>query len=90
MTDKLISIDEKLGDHADDLKKLMKLVDPSQHGDRDLTRLLLIRLQLDGLERTRAYLVKKTRAAEACNFTGRLYDYLKDDLEEGTCQNQNP
>lgn len=90
MTDNLISIERNLGHHADDLKKLMKLVAPSQREDRDLTRLLLIRLQLDGLERTRVYLVAKTRAAEACNFTGRLYDYLKDDVEEGACQNDTP
>lgn len=90
MTDNLISIDERLDDHADDLKKLIKLVDPTQREDRDLTRLLLIRLRLDGLDRTRDYLIQKTRAADRCNYSGRLYDYLKNDAEERTCQNEKP
>jgi hypothetical protein len=85
MTDKLISIDESLGDQAGDLQKLMKLVDPRQRGDKDLVRLLLVRLKLDGLEPTRDYLVQKTRAADRCAFKGRLYDYLKDDVEERIC-----
>lgn len=89
MTEKLIRIDTSLRDQAEDLKKLMKLVDPSQREDQDLARLLLIRLQLDGLDDTRDYLVQKTRAAERCNYTGRLYDYLKDDVEERTCQSED-
>ena len=60
MKDNLIPIDDSLGDQAEDLQKLMKLVDPHQREDRDLARLLLVRLKLDGLERTRAYLVEKT------------------------------
>lgn len=89
MTDNLISINESLSDHADDLKKLMKLVDPSQREDKDLASLLLIRLQLDGLNQTRDYLVQKTRAADMCNFKGSLYDYLKNDVEERTCQSED-
>ena len=85
MTDTLISIDDSLSDQAEDLQKLMKLVDPHQREDKDLARLLMVRLKLDGLERTRGYLVQKTRAADSCGFNGRLYDYLKDDVEERTC-----
>ncbi|MEJ2641847.1 MAG: hypothetical protein P8010_19955 [Desulfosarcinaceae bacterium] len=86
MTDKLIAIDESLEEQAEDLKKLMKLVDPHQREDRDLARLLMIRLKLDGLKRTRAYLVERTRAADKCGYQGRLYDYLKDDVEDRLCQ----
>ena len=86
MTDKLITIDESLEEQAENLKKLMKLVDPHQRDDSDLARMLLIRLRLDGLERTRAYLVEKTRAADKCGYKGRLYDYLKDDVEDRACQ----
>ena len=89
MTDNLIAIDDSLGDQAANLEKLMKLVDPSQREDQDLARLLLIRLQLDGLDDTRDYLVQKTRAADRCNYAGRLYDYLKDDVEERTCPDGN-
>jgi hypothetical protein len=89
MTDKLIAIDDSLGDQTEDLQKLMKLVDPHQHEDRDLARLLLVRLKLDGLERTRDYLVQKTRAADRCGFQGRLYHYLKDNAEERTCRDQD-
>lgn len=89
MTDNLIHMDDSLADHADDLNKLMKIVDPKQREDKDLARLLLIRLQLDGLDITRDYLVQKTRAADTCNYSGRLYDYLKDDVEERTCQSED-
>lgn len=89
MTDKLISIDDSLVDQTADLQKLMKLVDPHQREDRDLARLLLVRLKLDGIERTRDYLVQKTRAADRCGFQGRLYHYLKDNAEERTCRDQD-
>lgn len=85
MTDNIIRIDDRLGDQAENLQRLMKLVDPHQREDKDLARLLLVRLELDGLERTRAYLVQKTRAADRCNYGGRLYDYLKDEVEARTC-----
>jgi hypothetical protein len=90
MTDKLIAIDDSLANQTEDLQKLMKLVDPHQRGDRDLARLLLVRLKLDGLEPTRDYLVEKTRAADRCGFEGRLYHYLKDDATERTCREQDP
>ncbi|MDJ0780684.1 MAG: hypothetical protein QNJ22_01870 [Desulfosarcinaceae bacterium] len=88
MADNLIPIDDTLGGLAEELQKLMKLVDPHQRDDKELARLLLIRLKIDGLERTRAYLVEKTRAADACGYTGRLYDYLKDDTEARSCQGE--
>ena len=89
MTDNLISIDDRLDDQTEDLQKLMKLVDPHQREDKDLARLLLVRLKLDGLATTRDYLVAKTRAADACGFNGRLYDYLKDDAQERVCTDDN-
>ena len=89
MNDNLISLDDSLGDQAENLQKLMKLVDPHQRSDKDLARLLLVRLQLDGLERTRAYLVQKTRAADRCKYHGRLYDYLKDDVQARACRDES-
>ncbi|MGD9210508.1 MAG: hypothetical protein PVI90_07010 [Desulfobacteraceae bacterium] len=86
MTDNIISIENHFSEQATDLKKLLKLVSPSQRNDTELQRLILFRLKLDGFDRTRAYLVDKTRAADKCGFNGRLYDYLKDDKIESTCE----
>ena len=71
-----------------DLNKLMLLVPPEQREDQDLKRLLLFRLKLDGLHTTRGYLVEKTREADRCGYTGRIYDYLKDDFESRVCRAQ--
>jgi len=85
MAHNVIAIETLDGADKEALQKLMLLVPPDQRQDKDLLRLLAFRLKLDGFTATRQYLVRKTRDADQCVFTGRLYDYLKDDLEEQKC-----
>jgi len=86
MSADIIPIEEHPAMRSEDLKKLLLLVPPKQRDDIDLQRLILFRLKLDGLDSTRAYLVEKFRAADSCGFSGRLYDYLKDDTAENNCK----
>ncbi len=88
MSTKIVTLEDLPGPHNQELKKLMLLVPPKQRDDSDLTRLILFRLKLDGFEQTRAYLVEKLRAADGCSFNGRLYDYLKDDVQENECKEE--
>ena len=86
MTGDIIEL-EQINDAARiDLKKLLLLIPPEQREDQQLKRLLLFRLQLDGLHATRAYLVEKTREADRCGYTGSMYEYLKDDVEARVCR----
>jgi len=85
MGQKLYSIENLSGQDHDDLEKLLLLVPPKQRQDLQLRRLLLFRLLIDGFEITRSYMVDKTRAADRCGFSGRIYDYLKDDDIERSC-----
>ncbi len=81
----LIDIDNLPGEEQDRLDQLMVLAPPADRDDVRLRRLLLFRLRLDGFPTTRSYLVEKTRSADRCRFSGSLYDYLKDDVEEKAC-----
>ena len=85
----LIDLDEIPGEDRENLEKLMLLVSPAERTDVQPRRLLLFRLRLDGISKTRDYLVQRTRASERCGFSGRIFDYLKDDTEERSCTNRN-
>jgi len=85
MGEKLYSIEDVSGPEQDNLEKLLLLVPPKQRQDLQLRRLLLFRLLIDGFQTTRSYLVDRTRAADRCGYSGRIYDYLKDDDIERSC-----
>ncbi|CAB5123938.1 hypothetical protein D3OALGA1CA_2765 [Olavius algarvensis associated proteobacterium Delta 3] len=85
MGETVYSIEDVSGPERDDLYKLLLLVPPKQRQDLQLRRLLLFRLRIDGFDRCRTYLVNRTRSADRCGFTGRIFDYLKDDDIEGSC-----
>ena len=85
----LIDLDELPGEDRENLEKLMLLIPPADREDVDLRRLLLFRLRLDGFSRTRNYLVERVRSADRCGFSGRLFDYLKDGLEEKACADRH-
>jgi hypothetical protein len=86
MTGEIIDLEDINEAARVDLKKLLLLIPPEQREDLELKRLLLFRLQLDGLHSTRAYLVEKTREADRCGYTGSMYDYLKDDHQARVCR----
>jgi len=67
------------------LEKVMQMVPEKDRQDPSLQRIIAFRLKLDGETETRAYLVKKIKEIIQCAYTGSLYDFLKDDLQEKEC-----
>ena len=54
--------------------------------DKNLQRLLAFRLRIDGEAALSEYLIRKIRETIKCAYTGKLYDFLKDDLIEKECR----
>jgi hypothetical protein len=67
------------------LERVMLLVPEKDKQDLNLQRIIAFRLKLDGETETRAYLVKKIEETLQCNYTGSLYEFLKDDIQEKKC-----
>jgi len=67
------------------LEKVMQMVPEKDRQDQSLQRIIAFRLKLDGETTTRAYLVKKIEEIIQCAYTGSLYDFLKDDIQEKEC-----
>jgi len=78
-----------LEDHDDAmhavLNKVMQMVPEKDRQDQNLQRIIAFRLKLDGEAATRAYLVHKIKGIIQCAYTGSLYDFLKDDIQEKEC-----
>ena len=73
------------GPHHDAFIKLMALLPEEQRSDIKLQRLIAFRLKLDGEDLARAYILNKIEHAEACQYEGNLYDFMKDDKIEASC-----
>jgi hypothetical protein len=86
MTEKIISIEEQPGPFQMLLKHILRMVPDRDKDDIQLHRLLAFRLRLDGEAALREYLMVKIRQAIQCGYTGSLYAFLKDDLQEKECQ----
>ncbi len=86
MTGKVISIEEREGPFQMIFQRTMRMVPERDRGDKDIQRLIAFRLQQDGEAATNEYLIRKIRDMIQCGYTGRLYDYLKDDVEEKMCR----
>ena len=67
------------------LERVMLLVPEKDKQDLNLQRIIALRLKLDGEPETRAYLVKKIEEIIQCAYTGSLYEFLKDDIQEKKC-----
>lgn len=86
MPGEIIHIEEKEGPFLDILKRVMRMVPEKDRNDVHLQRLIAFRLRVDGEVATREYLLNKIREVIQCAYTGSLYDYLKNDLEEKECR----
>jgi hypothetical protein len=86
MPGEIIHIEEKEGPFLDILKRVMRMVPEKDRNDVHLQRLIAFRLRVDGEVATREYLLDKIREVIRCAYTGSLYDYLKNDLEEKECR----
>ena len=82
----IIHIEEQEGPLLDILQRVMRMVPEKDRTDGNLQRLIAFRLRLDGEVATREYLLDKIREVIQCAYTGCLYDYLKNDLEEKACK----
>ena len=85
MTEKVISLERKEGHFQNIFQRIMQMVPDRDKTDPKLQRLLAFRLNIDGEAALGEYLVRKIREAIRCAYTGSLYDFLKDDLQEKEC-----
>jgi hypothetical protein len=90
MPEKIVSLEKRDAALQKDLDRLMQIVPARHQEDGDLRRLIAFRLKIDGFTPTRSYIVRKIREMNACGFSGRMFDYLKDDQAEKTCEVQKP
>jgi hypothetical protein len=86
MTGEIIHIEEQEGPFLDILQRVMRMVPEKDRNDVNLQRLIAFRLRIDGEVVIREYLLEKIREVIQCAYTGSLYDYLKNDLEEKECR----
>jgi len=84
----IINIEEKEGPLLDILRRVMRMVPEKDKNDVNLQRLIAFRLRVDGEVAIRDYLLEKIREVIQCAYTGSLYDYLKNDLEEKECRTE--
>jgi hypothetical protein len=82
----IFHIEEQEGPFLDILQRVMRMVPEKDRNDVNLQRLIAFRLRVDGEVATREYLLEKIREVIQCAYTGSLYDYLKNDLEEKECR----
>jgi hypothetical protein len=85
MSDKLVTIEDQDGPYKPLLQRIMRMVPDRDKNDKNLQRLLAFRLRIDGEAALREYLIRKIREAIKCAYSGKLYDFLKDDLIEKNC-----
>ena len=83
MSDKIFSIEETEGPFQTTIQRVMRMI--PDRDDKKLQRLIAFRLKLDGEAAISEYLIKKIRDAIKCAYTGSLYDFLKDDLQQKEC-----
>lgn len=86
MTGKLISIEEENGPFQIVFQRVMRIVPDRDKRDKNLQRLIAFRLRTDGEAETSEYLIRKIREIIRCSYTGTVYDFIKDDLEEKACK----
>jgi hypothetical protein len=90
MSDKIVSLEKRDAALQKDLERLVQILPARHQEDGDLRHLIAFRLKLDGFTPTRSYIVRKIREMNACGFSGRMFDYLKDDQAENACRAQHP
>ncbi|MFZ1984392.1 MAG: hypothetical protein WAU91_08250 [Desulfatitalea sp.] len=88
--DKVISIESLGGPLYMMLRNVLRMVPERDQGDVALQRLLAFRLRIDGESATREYLMRKIRDMIQCRFSGRLYDFLKNDQLSAVCGLPSP
>ena len=92
MTADIINIEDRDDALHAMLERVLLLIPEKDKQDLNLQRIIAFRLKLDGESVTRAYLINKIEEAIQCSYTGSLYEFLKNDVQEKICttKNENP
>ncbi len=90
MSKKVIFLEGIKGPFHDAFQRLMELVPIQDRNDKNLQRLIAFRSKNDGEDLTRTYILQKINHAKECNYTGSLYDFLKDDQLDTSCGFEDP
>jgi len=92
MTADIINIEDRDDALHATMERILLLVPEKDKQDLNLQRIIAFRIKLDGEAETRAYLVKKIEETIQCAYTGSLYEFLKDDIQEKKCisKKENP
>ena len=85
MADKLITLEEKNGPFQAVFQRIMRMVPDRDKNDKNLQRLIAFRLKIDGETALNEYLTRKIRKKIKCNYSGNLYDFIKDDSIQKEC-----
>jgi hypothetical protein len=85
MCGKIISIETDDGPFKIVFTRVMRMVPDRDKNDTSLQRLIAFRLKNDGEETTRQFLISKIREMIQCAYSGRLYDFIKDDEKLKGC-----
>jgi hypothetical protein len=86
MSDKLIKLEEHLGPLQASYERLLKMVPERDKDDTDLRRFIAFRLEVDGEASVSEYLVRKIREMIRCAYRGRFFEFIKDDVLERECR----
>lgn len=86
MGNKVITIENREAHFQSTIDRVMRMVPDKDKSDRDLRRLLAFRLKVDGEAATSEYIIQKIREVIQCRFTGRFYDFIKNDQIEKECK----
>ena len=63
----------------------MRLIPTREKGDKKLQRLLAFRLNADGEEIVRKYLLDNIKKIIQCSYTGSFYDFIKNNAIKKEC-----
>jgi len=85
MKGKLISIEKENGPFGMVFTRVMQMVPDRDRNDTSLQRMIAFRLKNDGEGATRRFLISRIREMIQCAYTGRLYDFIKDDKKRERC-----
>ena len=88
--DKIVAIESICGQLDAGLANILRMVPEKDKSDVALQRLLAFRLRIDGEGETRNYLMRKIRDMIQCRYSGRLYDFLKNDALSRSCDQPPP
>ncbi len=85
MAGKIISIENDRGPFQVTFARVMRMVPDRDKKDTALQRLIAFRLKNDGEEATRHFIISKIRDMIQCAYSGRLYDFIKNDEKRKGC-----